>query len=78
MDGSKMEKKAWEDTSILQGIAQYFDDRGVEWRRENDGVNFNFYENDGIAFLFRGILKRKVYDCSIYVEHRRFLENVSE
>ena len=63
----------WVDYSIFCGWTQYVDENGEVWRRENDGTNFNFFKEIDGAFILQGSLHRMVYDCSILVEHERFL-----
>ena len=35
--------KAYKNSSMFQGIKQYFDERGIEWRRISEGSCYKFY-----------------------------------
>lgn len=69
-----MKQQAFEDNSVLEGIVQYFDESGVEWRRETDGAFYKFYESQGNAFRYVNNLRKRAKKDSIRYTHNRFLD----
>lgn len=68
--------KSFEDTSIFHNIAQYVDDNGVQWRRENDDAIFMFYKKIGSAFLLEGSIWRMFVKAkSVRGIHEAFLKH---
>lgn len=52
--------KPFEDISIFQGVCQYFDEQGDEWRRENDGTNcYTFWKKQGDSFVYQRSLRTR-------------------
>ncbi len=67
-----MKTKAFEDTSIFQGVIQYYDENGIEWRVEKEyGTTYKFFKFNGNYFEYEGIC---VSTCKIIEKtHERFL-----
>lgn len=68
----------YKDTSIFQGIVQYHDDDGVEWRREDSQHTHHFYMEHGHAFIHQGVLMRSMRQNSIRYIHQKFLSQQTE
>lgn len=63
----------FEDQSIFQGITQYFDDQGVEWRRKDFMTFTQWYKLEGDIFVFQGTLNGNYEDMPIRKAHNIFL-----
>lgn len=67
--------KAYQDTSIFQGIVEYEDDFGTEWRREASDCVYTFFRRIGDSFLCEGTLVRKSRRSSIKCVHDAFIDS---
>jgi hypothetical protein len=48
----------YKDTSIFQGITQYKDSSGTEWKFEEDGATFKFYVLENDNWHYQGAMKK--------------------
>ena len=65
------------DRSIFQGIVQYLDDQGVEWRREEDSFSWKFYKEGDNCFIYDGALRKTKYKQSIKGAHYLYEDSKS-
>ncbi len=67
--------KTFTDTSIFQGVKQYYDESGAEWRQIRNGFFTDFYSDNGEknGFHYQGNLARAA-KRSIFDLHRAFLD----
>lgn len=68
---NEMEKKAFKNHSIFCGWTQYFDENGIEWRRENNGI-YKFFKNIDDNFVHQGNLNS--LSRGIKKLHQEFVE----
>lgn len=45
------------DFSPYQGVRQYYDEKGTQWRQDLDACVVRFYRDTGNIFVHEGILK---------------------
>jgi hypothetical protein len=64
--------KAFKDMSIFQGIVDYIDNEGQEWRRKNEECVFTFFKKVEDSFLCQGQMIRSGRS-SIKCVHDKFL-----
>jgi hypothetical protein len=50
--------KKFTDTSIMQNVAEYADDRGDKWRVLRDQLTFQYFRLSGDAYIFYGSMPR--------------------
>ena len=65
----------FEDISIFQGLVQYYDDLGNEWRRSISGYGmFYFLERkaDSDTFIYQGHIQG--HENSIKALHNEFIQ----
>lgn len=68
--------EAYKNNSIFQGIVQYFDSQGIEWRREDNVHTHQFYKEMEGAFIYQGLsMRRTNKPYSIEERHQDFLES---
>jgi hypothetical protein len=65
--------RAYQDTSLFQGIAQYEDDCGIEWRREHSQAAYTFFRKNGDSFICEGSMPKKCRRSSIKAIHDFFI-----
>ena len=61
------------DHCPFQGVIQYYDNEGIEWRREDADLTWKFYQEVEGNFVFCGEM-RKTQRGNIYTKHKMFLE----
>jgi hypothetical protein len=67
--------KAYENESIFQGIVEYKDSIGNEWRRESrDGI-YLFFRKNGNIYIYEGMVRSKFLKTkSIEYVHDKYLD----
>jgi len=69
-------KEAFKDHSIFQGMYEYYDEAGKEWRVERDGSHCKFFERSNNCFIHMGDVLLRSATRSIKAIHNRFLDTL--
>jgi hypothetical protein len=68
--------EAFKDISPFQGIYQYFDNSGIQWRLEKQGRCCKFFEEDENAFIHIGNFILNSNKKSLKLIHESFINDL--
>lgn len=68
--------KAYKNISLFQGIYQYFDNSGIQWRLEKEGQLCKFFEEDEESFIHVGNFYLKNSTKSLRLIHESFIDDL--
>jgi len=71
-----MMNEPYKNISIFEGIRQYFDNQGQEWRQVSNGLQYDFYLKDDDTFILKGNGSPKYRNASIYKAHEHFIYGI--
>jgi hypothetical protein len=69
-------KEAFKDNSPFQGVYQYFDNSGIQWRLEKEGRFCKFFEEDENAFIHVGNFVLSGNTKSLKLIHESFINDL--
>jgi hypothetical protein len=69
-------KEAFKDHGIFQGVYQYYDESGIQWRVMKEGIFYYFYEQDENCFVHVGNFIFKNKKASLKTIHYAFIEDL--
>ncbi len=64
----------FKDTSIFQGITQYKDENGTEWKREDNEATYKFYKLSCGSWHYQGSIVTS--KGGIALIHSKFLKSM--